>query len=76
MHVELCLPRNTDGYGVNNLLAAVTVWDSQDKQLATAQPQNGSEVVLQVSADIAQPGEAPGGRDSWHSAAVLGISFC
>ena len=56
MHVTLQLPSSVSGYGVNNLLASVVITAEDGMRLAAVQPNNGSEVLLQATAQLAVAG--------------------
>lgn len=60
IRVALQLPNSASGFGVNNLLATVSIMDPQDsKVLSAGQPQTGNELVLQASAQMEHPGTPP-----------------
>lgn len=60
IRVALQLPSSASGFGVNNLLAVVSIIGPEaSKVLSTGQPENGSEVVLQASAQVEHPGAPP-----------------
>jgi hypothetical protein len=56
MRVTLRLPSSASGYGVNNLLASVAISAEDGTRLAAVQPNNGSEVLLQATAQLAAAG--------------------